>query len=181
MTHGTNDLKTTTDAPISPLIRPFQEFAARQASGGILLLLCTAAALVWVNSPWAQSYEALWHTKLILRSADQTLDHDLHFCVNDGLMAIFFVVVGLEIKRELLVPVKRGQARLPRAPALLRAIPRLRGDTLATASGPGESGPWSFGILRDIVHAPTDSSDLACFGQAAQGLIHRGRDYPDLP
>lgn len=104
VTHGTNDLKATADAPIRPLIRPFQEFAARQASGGILLLLCTVAALVWVNSPWAASYESLWHTKAILRLADQTLDHDLHFWVNDGFMAIFFFVVGLEIKRELLVP-----------------------------------------------------------------------------
>jgi hypothetical protein len=50
VTHGNSDLKVTTNAPISPLIRPFQEFAAREASGGILLLFCTVAALIWMNS-----------------------------------------------------------------------------------------------------------------------------------
>jgi NhaA family Na+:H+ antiporter len=79
-----------------------------------LLLLCTAAALVWVNSPWAESYRALWHTKLILGLADHALDHDLHFWVNDAIMAIFFLVVGLEIKRELLV----GELASPRQAAL---------------------------------------------------------------
>ncbi|MEO8598085.1 MAG: Na+/H+ antiporter NhaA [Candidatus Solibacter sp.] len=84
MNHGTNTLKAGTKAPINVLIRPFQEFAARQTSGGILLLLCTAVALVWVNSPWAASYEALWHTKLMVGIGDRLFDHDLHFWVNDG-------------------------------------------------------------------------------------------------
>ena len=48
-----NPLKTVAETPIRPLIRPFQEFAQRQTSGGIVLLVCTAIALAWVNSPWA--------------------------------------------------------------------------------------------------------------------------------
>lgn len=103
MSHGTNHLKVTTDAPILTLVRPFQQFAAREAAGGILLLLCSVAALVWANSPWASIYEALWHTKATIGVGGLTVGRDLHFFVNDGLMAIFFFVVGLEIKRELLV------------------------------------------------------------------------------
>lgn len=109
-----NSLKTVADTPIRPLLRPFQEFAARESSGGILLLICTAIALIWVNSPWAASYTSLWHTKLAVSFASRAIDHDLHFWVNDGLMALFFLVVGLEIKRELLV----GELASPRQAAL---------------------------------------------------------------
>ena len=150
MKHRSNDLKATTDAPIRPLIRPFQEFAARETSGGILLLLCTVAALVWVNSPWAGSYEALWHTKLILGLADHTLDHELHFWVNDGLMAIFFFVVGLEIKRELLVGNSLSHAK-QRCPSwghwvASRAGPDLHGSN---SGGEGAAG-WGHPMATDI-------------------------------
>lgn len=149
--HGTNDLKVIADAPISPLIRPFQEFAARQASGGILLLLCTAVALVWVNSPWAESYEAFWNTKLTLRLADRTLDHDLHFWVNEGLMGVFFFVVGLEIKRELLVGelASLRQATLP----ILGALGGVLAPALIYAAlnfgGKGAAG-WGIPMATDI-------------------------------
>jgi NhaA family Na+:H+ antiporter len=151
VTHGTNDLKATTDAPISPLIRPFQEFAARQASGGILLLLCTAAALIWINSPWTASYEALWHTKLMLRLANQTLDHDLHFWVNDGLMAVFFFVVGLEIKRELLVGelASARQAALPILGALGGVLAPAVIYTALNFGGKGAGG-WGIPMATDI-------------------------------
>lgn len=85
------------------VVRPFQEFTRIEASGGILLLVCTVIALVWANSPWAKSYYELWHTQLVITIGNFSLDHDLHFWINDGLMAIFFFVVGLEIKREVLV------------------------------------------------------------------------------
>ena len=91
MTNETNDLKAGTNAPIHVLIRPFQEFAVREASEGILLLLCTVAALLWITSPLAARYEALWKAKLTLRVAEFVLDHDLRFWVNDGLMAIFLL------------------------------------------------------------------------------------------
>src|SRR5438128_4986186 len=81
--------------PIDRLVRPFQEFAARETSGGILLLLATLTALVWANSTWAKSYFALWHTTATVGFGEFTLSHDLHFWVNDALMALFFFVVGL--------------------------------------------------------------------------------------
>ena len=109
-----DNLKTTPDTPIVQLIQPFQEFAARETSGGILLLLCTVAALAWANSPWAHSYAALWQTPITVGIGGFTLSHDLRFWVNDALMAVFFFVVGLEIKRELLV----GKLAQPRQAAL---------------------------------------------------------------
>jgi Na+:H+ antiporter, NhaA family len=151
VTHGTNELKAGTSAPIRILIRPFQEFAARQTSGGILLLLCTVAALVWVNSPWAASYEAIWHTKVTLGLADRRFDHDLHFWVNDGLMALFFFVVGLEIKRELLVG-ELASARQASLPILAAfggvVVPALIYSAL-NAGGAGAAG-WGIPMATDI-------------------------------
>ena len=86
---------------IETLTKPFEEFAELESSGGILLIGCTLAALLWANSPWSHSYFELWHTKLTVGFAGQQLSQELHFWINDGLMAIFFFVVGLEIKREV--------------------------------------------------------------------------------
>ena len=76
-------------------------FISVEALSGIVLLLAAAVALLWANSPWAQSYVALWHLPLSLGVAQYLPAHDLHFWVNDGLMTIFFLVVGLEIRREM--------------------------------------------------------------------------------
>ena len=87
--------------PIERLILPFQRFASQEASGGILLLICTLIALIWSNID-LQSYEKIWETHLSIGLQDFMLDKSLHFWVNDALMAIFFFVVGLEIKRSLI-------------------------------------------------------------------------------
>ena len=79
------------------LVRPFQEFAKLEASGGILLIGCTVAALVWVNSPWAGSYFHFWHMDLTFGRIGGLLAKPLHFWINDGLMALFFLLVGLEL------------------------------------------------------------------------------------
>jgi Na+:H+ antiporter, NhaA family len=88
--------------PVERLVRPFQDFAQMQSSGGILLIAATVVALVWANSPWSESYAALWHTKLTVSIGDFSISKDLTHWINDGIMAIFFLVVGLEIKREVL-------------------------------------------------------------------------------
>ena len=104
-----------------------------------------------MNSPWAGSYDALWHTKLILGLADHTLDHELHFWVNDGLMAIFFFVVGLEIKRELLVGelVSPRQAALPILGALGGVLAPALIYTALNSGGEGSAG-WGIPMATDI-------------------------------
>ncbi len=78
------------------------------------MLLCTAVALAWANSPWAESYWHLWETEIIIRLGALEISHPLHFWINDGLMAIFFLLVGAEIKREFLV----GELSSPKKAAL---------------------------------------------------------------
>lgn len=148
---NSSSLKVTPTAPIFRIIRPFQEFAARETSGGILLLFCTVVALVWANSAWAQSYAELWHTPVTVGFGDFTLNRDLHFWVNDALMAVFFFVVGLEIKRELLVGelAETTQAVLPIAAALGGVIVPALIYTAFNAHGPGAAG-WGIPMATDI-------------------------------
>ena len=96
------------------IVQPVNRFLHVEASGGILLLVATIVALVWANSPWSASYDQLWHTTVALEAGPLHLSEDLGHWVNDGLMAIFFFVVGLEIKSELVV----GQLSKPRDAAL---------------------------------------------------------------
>ncbi|HEX5040085.1 MAG TPA: Na+/H+ antiporter NhaA [Candidatus Limnocylindria bacterium] len=77
-----------------------RSYLATEAGGAIVLLLATIAALVWANSPWADGYDAFWQTELSLRVGDFALSHDLQDWVNDGLMTLFFVLIGLEVRRE---------------------------------------------------------------------------------
>lgn len=95
--------KNNTQLPIHYLLNSFNTFFRMEAAGGIALMICTVAALVWANSPWAASYHALWQTKLTVGIGEWILSKEAILWINDGLMAIFFFVVGLEIKREILV------------------------------------------------------------------------------
>ena len=112
--------KLKENPPIKKLLLPFQSFIHAEASGGILLLICTVAALVWANSPWREAYFHLWHTNISINIGGSALSYSLHHWINDGLMVIFFFVVGLEIKREFLVGElsTRQKASLPVAGAL---------------------------------------------------------------
>jgi NhaA family Na+:H+ antiporter len=76
-------------------------FVSVEAASGIVLLLAALVALAWVNSPWSASYTPLWHFDLLPALAAYLPEHDLTFAVNDGLMTVFFLVVGLEIRREI--------------------------------------------------------------------------------
>ena len=88
-----------------------REFLRAETAGGIALALAAVAALVWANSPVEDSYAALWEHELTVGVGPASLSEDLRHWVNDGLMTVFFFVVGLEIKRELVT----GELRDPRA------------------------------------------------------------------
>ncbi|MEK6651186.1 MAG: Na+/H+ antiporter NhaA [Bacteroidota bacterium] len=97
-------------SPMTLLRSQFQKFVALESSAGIVLLVCTVAALAWANSPFAASYHHLWQTEVGFSAGTWLLSKSIHHWINDGLMAIFFFVVGLEIKREILV----GELASPR-------------------------------------------------------------------
>jgi NhaA family Na+:H+ antiporter len=136
------------------LPRPVRQFLDTEASGGVLLLAAALIALIWANSPWGASYEALWHTEISLNFGRYVLEGDLHHWVNDALMVIFFFVVGLEIKGELV----HGKLRDPRT-AAMPAIAALGGMVvpallfLLVASGSGGSRGWGIPMATDIAFA----------------------------
>jgi NhaA family Na+:H+ antiporter len=145
---------TPEKTPILILVRPFQEFAGRETAGGILLLACTVIALIWANSPWASSYADLWHVPFSIGFGDLTLSRELHFWVNDALMALFFFVVGLEIKREMLAG-ELASPRLAALPIMAAAggvvVPALL-YAMLNSGGPGAHG-WGIPMATDIAFA----------------------------
>jgi len=88
-------------AAVQRLLRPLSRFLHIESASGIVLMICTAIALGLANSRWAGVVDAFWHTHISLNVGSWKLDESLAHWVNDGLMTIFFFVVGLEIKREL--------------------------------------------------------------------------------
>jgi NhaA family Na+:H+ antiporter len=137
--------------PIEKLTYPIQEFLHQQASGGILLIIATVIALVWANSPFSESYHHLWHSYVKIDVGGVGLNYSLHHWINDGLMVIFFFVVGLEIKRELLVgelsSVKK--AALPIAAALGGMIFPALIYTVFNLGSESASG-WGIPMATDI-------------------------------
>ena len=89
------------EPPIDQIARPFQRFFEVEASSGIILLVCTAVALIWANSVWSDSYFELWLTNMTVKIGDVGLSKPLILWINDGLMAIFFLSAW--IKREVLI------------------------------------------------------------------------------
>jgi NhaA family Na+:H+ antiporter len=91
------------DRPIQRLQRPLNAFMHIESASGIVLLICTAIALIAANSPYAAAYQAFWDQKLRIAVGNFELAYSLSHWINDALMAVFFFVIGLEIKRELVV------------------------------------------------------------------------------
>ena len=106
--------RETKPEPIEKFAAPFVRFAELEAGGGVLLILVTVVALVWANSPWGQSYFDLFQTKVTAGFGEIVVSKSFMLWINDALMAIFFFMVGLEIKREILV----GELSSPRKAAL---------------------------------------------------------------
>jgi Na+:H+ antiporter, NhaA family len=135
-------------------IAPLREFLQTESAGGIVLVVAALIALVWANSPWQDSYQDLWNTDLAISLGERTLDLDLREWVNDGLMAIFFFVVGLEIKRELVEGELRGvrRAALPALAALGGMVAPALIYIAINAGGAGARG-WGIPMATDIAMA----------------------------
>jgi len=136
------------------VLAPVERFLHVEAASGIVLVVAAVVALVWANSPWADSYAALWHTPLGFHLGGWSFERDLHFWINDGLMAVFFFVVGLEIRREahrgVLSDLRR--AALPLAAAIGgMLVPAAL--FLALNAGRPSAGGWGVPMATDIAFA----------------------------
>jgi NhaA family Na+:H+ antiporter len=135
-------------------IRPFVRFSEIEASSGIVLLLAALAAIVWANSGWSDAYFSLLEEHLTVEFFEFHFDESVLHLINDGLMAIFFFVVGLEIKRELVL----GDLRDPKA-AALPVMAALGGMALPALiyfsfnAGTAAAGGWGIPMATDIAFA----------------------------
>src|SRR5215218_3754697 len=133
---------------------PVREYLHDEATGGVVLMVAAAVALGWANSPWRAAYAALWETSAAVRLGRFGLEADLRRWVDDGLMTVFFLVVGLEIKREVVAGELRTwrRATLPVvAAAGGMAVPALL-YAAANAGRPGAPG-WGVPMATDIAFA----------------------------
>lgn len=133
---------------------PLRAFLRAESAGGIVLVAAAAAGLLWANSPQAEGYVQFWQQKISIGGGQASVSHDLRHWVNDGLMALFFFVIGLEIKRELVV----GELR-DRRTALLPAMAATGGVVVpalvfvAIVGGGTASRGWGIPIATDIAFA----------------------------
>jgi Na+/H+ antiporter NhaA len=136
------------------LAAPVRDFMRTETGGAIVLLVATLVALAWANSPWWGSYEDVWTTRLAITLGHSGISMDLRHWVNEGLMTFFFLVVGLEAKRELDIGQLRERQRLA-----LPLIAALGGMTVPVliylalnAGGPGAHG-WGAAMSTDTAFA----------------------------
>lgn len=125
-----------------------------EASGGVVLLVCAVVALAWANSPLADAYASLWQTRMSIRLGGLQLAKPLHLWINDGLMAVFFLLIGLEIKREFLVGELSSsrQAALPIVAAFGGMVVPASLYASFNAGKPGAPG-WGIPMATDIAFA----------------------------
>ena len=133
---------------------PIRSYLSTESGSAIVLLAATVAAMVWANSPWADSYESVWETKLSIQLGGDGISLDLRHWINEGLMTLFFLVVGLEAKRELDLGALRDRQRLA-----IPALAALGGMGMAVliyllfnAGGEGASG-WAAAMSTDTAFA----------------------------
>ena len=135
-------------------LRPFEQFFRGEAAGSIVLLACTAVALGWANSPWIGAYEAILHHPLRIGGAQLALELSVHEWINDGLMALFFFLVGLELKREMLAGelASLRRASLPIAGAIGGMIVPALIYVALNPTGAAARG-WGIPMATDIAFA----------------------------
>jgi len=135
-------------------VRPLLRFTEAKTASGVLLLVAAAVALAWANSPWSDSYvEIFRQTRLELNFGPVHLDESIGHLINDGLMTVFFFVVGLEIKRELVL----GDLRDPKAAALPvmaavggMVVPALIYASVTLSVGGEAMAGWGVPMATDI-------------------------------
>jgi NhaA family Na+:H+ antiporter len=132
----------------------FQRFFHSEAAGSILLLIATVLGLVWANSPWAGAYLTLLHTEIAVHIGPYNLVLEIHKLVNDGLMVICFLVVGLELKRESAVG-ELSSARKALLPVAAAVGGMLLPALIYLVANCGKAGMDSWGIpmATDIAFA----------------------------
>ena len=136
------------------ILTPFQSFVRSESFGGVLLIVAAVVAFIWANSPGAGAYEAMKETTFGVSFGDWGLEKALILWVNDLLMAIFFLLVGLEIKREFVVGElsERRAAMLPMAAALGGMVVPALIYAVVNRGGPGIDG-WGIPMATDIAFA----------------------------
>lgn len=148
--------ETTTARPklYRRILYPLLEFIRAESFSGILLMVVTLIAIAWANSPWADTYEEVWNSPFTIALGDYGLTKAAILWINDGLMAIFFFVVGLEIKRETMVGELSSfrSAAFPVTAALGGMIVPAGIFVLLNLSGEGFSG-WGIPMATDIAFA----------------------------
>ncbi len=143
------------DRPIvRRIVRPLEEFVSQEAGSGAVLLAAAIAALVWANAA-PHSYEDFWHTEVVAGIGALDLHLDLRGVVNDGLMAIFFYVVTLEVKREFISGALRDRsyAALPVAAAFGTMVGAALTYLAVNLIGGGDLNGWAIPIATDIAFA----------------------------
>lgn len=135
-------------------IRPLADFLHTESAGGALLVLAAMVGLGWANSPWSDSFFSLWNTEVSVAVGQHGVSMDLRHWLNDGLMTLFFLLVGLEIKREL-VEGELADKRHAALPAIAAAggmiVPAL--IFTALAAGTAEQSGWGIPVATDIALA----------------------------
>lgn len=133
---------------------PFENFIHSQTTTGLVLILMTVIALILANSPLVDTYNTLFHTKIDFNVGEWKLSHTLHHWINDGLMAIFFFMIGLEIKREILVGELSNikVAILPILAAIGGMVVPALIYTFINNGGEGANG-WGIPMATDIAFA----------------------------
>lgn len=151
MSQGTEKIKDSYISLIDRITKPLDDFLKNKPASGILLFLSVITALVWVNFFSAESYHHLWETRFKIVLGDLVLDKSLHHWINDGLMAVFFFLVGLEIKRELIMGdlSKWSQASLPVFAALGGMLMPALIFAIFNGGLPTEKG-WGVPMATDI-------------------------------
>lgn len=136
------------------LITPFQKFVRIESFSGILLFIATVVALIWVNTPLREYYHALWQFEVGINTDAFTLTKPVILWINDGLMAVFFFLIGLEIKREVLI----GELNSPKKAAFpfFGALGGMLFPTLCYIllnDNPETANGWGIPMATDIAFA----------------------------